>query len=70
MTMMTSADVRRTCGGVSLMTLHRWIKGSGFPRPVYVNNRRFWRADDVNAWWNSRSTIAPPSPRTAATADT
>lgn len=70
-TMMTSADVRQTCGGVSDMTLHRWTRDerADFPRPVYVNRRRYWRADEIRQWWETRSTEAPPSPRSNATAD-
>ena len=70
-TMMTSADVRQTCGGVSDMTVFRWLRDerANFPRPVYVNRRRYWRADEIRDWWASRSKVAPPSPRSAATAD-
>ena len=69
--MMTSADVRQTCGGVSDMTIFRWMRDerADFPRPVYHNRRRYWRADEIRDWWASRSEAAPPSPRSATTAD-
>lgn len=67
--MLTSAQVREICGQCSDMTLWRHVKHSDFPKPVYVNRRRYWRADDVRAWWKARSEEAPPSPRSAATAD-
>lgn len=68
-TMMTARQVRELCGGVSDMSLHRYLKNSDFPKPVYFNRRRYWRGDEVVAWWENRSESAPPSPRSAATAD-
>lgn len=67
--MITARTVREICGGVSDMSVHRWLKGSGFPRPVYHNRRRYWREDEVRGWWANRSEAPPPSPRTDATAD-
>lgn len=63
--MMTSADVRQTCGGVSDMTIFRWLRDerAHFPRPVYVNRRRYWRADEIRQWWETRSDEAPPAPQ-------
>ncbi|MCV0384041.1 MAG: hypothetical protein K5799_11395 [Erythrobacter sp.] len=62
--MMTSRAVREACGNVSDMTLHRWSRDdrAGFPQPKYVNRRRYWRADEIRQWWESRSTEAPPAP--------
>lgn len=44
------------CGGVSRMTLHRWLNNPdlNFPRPAYVNNRRYWRRSEIVAWLESR----------------
>lgn len=55
-TMINSRQVRATCANVSDMTLWRWLtdSASDFPKPVYVNRRRYWRADAVQAWWKSR----------------
>lgn len=63
--MMTSAAVRETCGRVSDMTLHRWLRceRAGFPKPVYHNRRRYWIAAEIEAWWTNRSTDAPPAPQ-------
>jgi predicted DNA-binding transcriptional regulator AlpA len=40
----TAAQVKRRYGGVSDMTLHRWLKSEklGFPKPIKINNRRLW----------------------------
>ena len=65
--MMTARQVRQTCGPVTDMTLWRWLRdeSTGFPKPVYVNRRRYWRAAEVAAWWASRSKDAPPAPQRA-----
>ena len=57
-TMITSRQVRETCGRVSDMTIWRWLKDANFPQPVKVNRRRYWRADDVRAWWASHRNAA------------
>lgn len=46
------------CGGVSSMTLWRWMNDpqKGFPRPIYVGRRRYWREADVIAWLEARET--------------
>ena len=54
-TMMTSAQVRQACGGVSDMTVWRWLKDADFPQPTRVNRRRYWPADAVAAWWKSHN---------------
>jgi predicted DNA-binding transcriptional regulator AlpA len=40
---------------VSDMGLWRWIKRGRFPQPVYINGRRFWRADELEAWLAART---------------
>ena len=47
--------VRELCGGVSDMTIRRWIKSRGFPEPARINGRRFWREADVIAWLDAQS---------------
>ncbi len=44
--------VREVCGGVSDMTLYRWLKRDDldFPRPVYICRRRYWLRDRIEAW--------------------
>lgn len=47
----TSAAVREHIGGISDMTLWRWITRRGFPRPhMKVGGRRYWRWSDVENW--------------------
>ena len=47
------AVVRPLCGGVSDMTIYRWLKYSNFPKPEIINRRRYWRRADVIAWLES-----------------
>lgn len=52
-----SAAVRHLCGGVSDMTLWRWLNepAMGFPRPTYIARRRYWRETDVIAWLEAQA---------------
>jgi predicted DNA-binding transcriptional regulator AlpA len=51
----------RTRYGVSDMTIWRWLhRGDlGFPVPIRINNRRFWRLTDLEAWEASRPAVEP-----------
>ncbi len=44
--------VRELCGGVSDMTVWRWIHHPtlGFPRPTYIGKRRYWREAEILGW--------------------
>lgn len=48
------------CGGISDMTLWRWLNDTAlnFPRPVYIGRRRYWREAEVVAWLESRQEVA------------
>lgn len=37
---------------ITAMTLWRWIKSDNvnFPKPIYINKRRYFRIDDVMKW--------------------
>lgn len=52
--------VRAMCGGISDMTLWRWLNDPAldFPKPIYIGNRRYWREADVVAWLDSRADAA------------
>lgn len=52
----SSQAVRDLCGGVCDMTLWRWLNDPalGFPRPIYIGNRRYWREAEVLAWLDAR----------------
>lgn len=54
-----ASTVRTICGGVSDMTLWRWLKDPdlAFPAPVYITKRRYWRESDVTAWIEQRSEV-------------
>ena len=45
-------DVRHLCGGISDMSLWRWLhdESLAFPKPIYIARRRYWREADVIAW--------------------
>jgi predicted DNA-binding transcriptional regulator AlpA len=42
--------------GVSGVTLWRWENDAeiNFPKPLIINNRKFYRRTDLEAWENSR----------------
>lgn len=45
-------DVRRMFGDVSDMTIWRWQQDAdlNFPKPIYVQRRRFWRESELIEW--------------------
>lgn len=49
--------VREICGGVSDMSLWRWLHHPelNFPKPIYIGQRRYWREADLAAWIESRA---------------
>ena len=49
---LTSRQARRRYGGISDMTLWRWLrdKKMGFPKPRYINNRRYWDEDNLDEY--------------------
>ena len=53
-----AAAVRALCGDISDMTLWRWINARGFPEPVYIARRRFWRESDVIEWLDAQASLA------------
>lgn len=50
------ADVRTMFGDISDMTLWRWLKDADlqFPKPIYVQRRRFWREAELIEWIGNR----------------
>lgn len=48
----SSAAVRDLCGGVSDMTIWRWLDNPvmNFPKPIYIGRRRYWKEADVLDW--------------------
>jgi len=49
-----AAAVRDLCGGISDMTLWRWLDRQGFPKPSYIARRRYWREADVVEWLDAQ----------------
>lgn len=52
----SAATVCEICGGVSAMTLWRWLNDpeKRFPKPIYIGRRRYWREADVIAWLDAQ----------------
>lgn len=50
--LINSATVRALCGGISDMSLWRWLHNSEmhFPKPCVIARRRYWREAEVLAW--------------------
>jgi predicted DNA-binding transcriptional regulator AlpA len=55
-----SATVREICGGISDMSLWRWLNdpAMGFPRPLVISRRRYWREADIARWIAERERAA------------
>ena len=51
------ASAVRARYGISDMTIWRWLQNAslGFPGPIRINSRRFWRLTELEAWEASRS---------------
>ena len=56
--LLTAPQVRERFGDISDMTLWRWLESPtlGFPRPVYIQRRRFFDAAEIEAWEAKRRT--------------
>ena len=48
----TAGQVLARYGDISAMTLWRWVRDPkmGFPKPVYLNRRRYWDLDALDAF--------------------
>ncbi|KZX94491.1 MULTISPECIES: helix-turn-helix transcriptional regulator [unclassified Sulfitobacter] len=55
-----AATVRQMCGGISDMSLWRWLENSelNFPRPIYIGRRRYWKEAEIVAWLEAREVAA------------
>lgn len=53
-------ETRALCGGISDMTLWRWMNSADldFPRPSYIGRRRYWREAEVIAWLEAQEVAA------------
>lgn len=57
MKLMTARQVRAVVGSISDMTLWRWAHDEhlGFPKPILIQGRRYWRDVEINSWLNERA---------------
>ncbi len=56
--LLTARQVCAMVGGISQMTLWRWLGSDAvrFPKPTMrVNKRRFWSAESIRRWIAERS---------------
>lgn len=58
--LLTAAAVRELCGGVTDMTLWRWVQRADldFPKPLKIGRRNYWREADILAWLDTREVAA------------
>ena len=64
--LLTAAQVKRRYGKASEMWLWRRLhNSSGFPQPLFICGRRFWRMAALIAWERTRAkTGSPKDPKT------
>lgn len=50
--LITQAEIKDTFGGVSDMTIWRWLQDPkmGFPKPIKIKTRNYWKSIDVDTW--------------------
>jgi predicted DNA-binding transcriptional regulator AlpA len=55
--LMSAKDVKELFGGISDMSLWRWLQDEklDFPRPVVIQRRRFFRAAEIEAFIERRA---------------
>lgn len=51
-----SKQLREMLGGISDMSLWRFVHSSylNFPKPTYINKRRFWNSSEIEAWFKQQ----------------
>lgn len=56
----SARDVRDICGGVSDMTIWRWLNDPAlkFPKPIYIGRRRYWKEAEVSSWLDAQAEAA------------
>ena len=58
--LLTANSVRARLGGITDMTLWRYLHNPSlsFPKPIYINTRRYWREDVLFDWIETRMEAA------------
>jgi predicted DNA-binding transcriptional regulator AlpA len=53
---LTATQVRARYGGVSDMTLWRWLRDKDlcFPKPCRINRLRYWKDSELTEWERTR----------------
>ena len=56
-TLLPARRMRKRYGDVSDMTIYRWLKAVDldFPKPIYINGRRYWRLGNLQKWEQKRA---------------
>jgi predicted DNA-binding transcriptional regulator AlpA len=51
-----ATQVRERYGGISDMTLWRWLRDKelGFPKPRVINRMRYWNDSELTEWEHAR----------------
>lgn len=54
--LLAATAVRDALGGISDMSLWRWLHNPEmqFPKPIYIGRRRYWRETEINAWLDAQ----------------
>jgi predicted DNA-binding transcriptional regulator AlpA len=57
--LLTSRQVREILGGMSDMSLWRWLNSPTmeFPQPTYLARRRFWSEAKIAAWLSAQTKL-------------
>ena len=57
---LTARQVRARFGGISDMSLHRWLhnEAMGFPKPIVIQRRRYFRLDQIEYFEELRTARA------------
>jgi predicted DNA-binding transcriptional regulator AlpA len=53
---LNAAQVRARYGGISDMSLWRWLRDEelGFPKPYRINRLRYWKDSELTEWERTR----------------
>jgi len=56
---LTSKQVREMLGGISDMSLWRFLRNKHlkFPKPIYINRRRFWSSEELHEWFQKQPRV-------------
>lgn len=62
------SDLKEKFGFKSMNPFYGYMKNDGFPLPIKVGRRNYWKQEDVEAWINSREQRIDAPIRTVKTA--